>query len=169
MVEEDSEIIDEIILTRDITVLFEPLTTIVEIEDDLKNDVFLVMDERLYDLEKMNNQMEYQSCIFDNMKAAIGSGKPIILISYYPLVALSLKVLGGLLEKNNGRYKMKFVAFFHDDEQTEDLEHLEGIDDMLELKDLIIESMEEFPFIKKATIPVGLNIDREYLNKITGD
>ena len=61
------------------------------------------------------------------------------------------------------------LAFFHKDEETSryTVQDAAGKQmSMSEWKKMILEKMDDYPFIKKFTVPAGFSIDNDYMNKL---
>ena len=154
---------------RDTIFILEPLCTKINFHNSIKDDVFYVNDERLYDIEEMDNTLEYTAILRDNLLASIKSGKPIIFFTYFPPIALGLKAYTDILNAEKHLYTVNCFTFFYNDRETKEFKQPKVAMDTLELKKMILNSLEEFPFIKKFTIPADLRIDHDYLLKLSKD
>ena len=152
--------------TQNITLIFEPLCSVSDVCPSIENDVFFFTDKRLYDIDFMKDQINYilllQKTIEDGMK----SGKPIFFTTYFPQIAHGIQVVNDVWKMYNYPYEITCFAFFHTDEETKKYCKFPNITDIMELKKLNMDNMEDFPFIKKFNIPYGFKIDKEYLDRL---
>ena len=155
----------QIIPSQDVVVIFESLCSIVEFDDKMEQVVYSLQNADLYDFEKMEDPSTYHKNFYNEMKAFKESGLPIMLMTYLPPLAMGLDVLMDIMKETKTPHTVTCIAFFHNDKETKQLK-LPGIKDMLEFKNTILDSIEEFPFIKKFNIPLGFKISRDYIYKL---
>ncbi|MDR2418334.1 MAG: hypothetical protein LBD79_04705 [Treponema sp.] len=116
-------------------------------EDD--PDVYFLEDERLDDQELWNNTNEFFNMFMDDIDPAGQQGRRIIVIHYNPMTAQCVREFFKIFEKQE-RIQWHTLSFFHNDEDTEGL----GLNwsDVLMAKVYAIESMNNFPWIKKLEV-----------------
>ena len=90
--------------------------------------------------------------------------KPIVVFHFTPYVAFGLKLFIEFPMENDN-VDMLVFSFFHDDETTRNIV-TDPPEDMLTLKNNLIEAMDAFPFIHKIGIPVDYEITKSKLNEM---
>jgi hypothetical protein len=129
-------------------------------------DVVYDFDYSLYsNTDDFEETDSFAGLFFDNMLRAEDLGKAIMLVHYTPHTALIAKAVVEAIEKEEPKY-IFCLSFFHDDEITSNLRRKTRVFNMLNQKFSIIESMIDYPFIKKYDIPYNLAINEEYLTDI---
>jgi phosphoribosyl 1,2-cyclic phosphodiesterase len=118
-----------------------------------------------YDTEGFEETDTLSGLFLDNMVRASDLGKSIMVIHYNPRLALIAKAVVEAIEKEEPKFVF-CLSFFHDDEITSNLRRKTRVFNMLDQKFSVIESMLDYPFIKKYNIPYNLAISEEYLTDI---
>jgi len=135
--------------------------------------LYYIEDSRLNDPKEWADKESYAKIFTANFFKADKSDKSIFVIDYNPLVAALVKIY---IEKVPFPKPNKFfcLSFFHDDKATSNM-YAEMEDKTInhempmDLKFQLIESMLNFPYIKKYEIPVGFTISPQYLTDIINE
>jgi hypothetical protein len=104
----------------------------------------------------------------DNFDRAAELGKGIMILNYSTHFADITKAVIEALNKEDPGHVF-CLSFFHDDEITGSLRRKTRVFNMLNHKFSTIESMLDYPFIKKFEIPYNFDISEEYLTDILNE
>jgi hypothetical protein len=124
-------------------------------------------DDDYYDNEKL------PAIYMSNFDRAVDQDKGVIVVDYYPPIASCTKQLKEQLEKKSMEIKEPVdiicLSFFHDDETSENAIINNRKRNLLYNKQYAIESMLDYPFIKKYCIPLNYKINHQNLTDILND
>ncbi|MDR2574929.1 MAG: hypothetical protein LBC52_00635 [Treponema sp.] len=132
-------------------VVFEHGASFFDFSNALSNYVYHFQDERLNDPKEWDNLINYFGIFTENMEKAIKSKKPLLLMRYNPVIAFCLKTAIDNFQQEK-QIRFSCLSFFHNDEITSDIHIDYESEERIELMDIkwkIIETMLDFPFIKK--------------------
>jgi hypothetical protein len=104
----------------------------------------------------------------DNFDRAAELGKGIMVLYYNTDFAKITKAVIDALNKEDPGHVF-CLSFFHDDEITSKFPRKTRVFNMLDQKFSTIESMLDYPFIKKFDIPYNFDISEEYLTDILNE
>ena len=134
--------------------------------------LYYIEDDRLNDPKEWNNLKTFAEIFVSNILKADKSDKSIFVIDYSPVSALCLKGYMKFPRANPNRFFC--LSFFHDDQTTSNIytefdDKTTSKEYLMDIKFKIIESMINFPFIKKYEIPIGFEISAQYLTDIINE
>jgi hypothetical protein len=117
---------------------------------------YRMWDDRFDDFATYLDLYTFVGVFNENFEKALQSGMPIFTMPYSPLMA---KVLQTCLHKyfSDCLDNWLCVSFFHDDDETVKVP-FERCENPLEYKTAILKSLNDFPYIKRITIPHNLLI-----------
>jgi hypothetical protein len=117
---------------------------------------YRMWDSRFDDITTCFDLHAFVSVFNENFEKALQSAQPIITMPYTPLMA---KVLETCLHKYYSGFLDNWLctAFFHNDEDTAKIPLASG-ENPLEYKSVLLKTLDDFPYIKKITIPYNLLI-----------
>jgi hypothetical protein len=113
-------------------------------------DVYFLEDERLEDQERWTDS-DYYEWFLEDISEAGKQGKRIIFLRYNPMVAQCVPLFFKYFEKEQ-RIRWHALSFFHSDEDTEYADF--NWTDSILAKFYDIDSMNQFPWIRKIEVPL---------------
>jgi hypothetical protein len=136
---------------------------IFEIHPSLQKDICLIDDPRLMDRKEWANMDVFPGLFIEIMSKATATGKKILVMDYSLAASIILEYL--LDDETFISAPCVCMTFFHNDAESK-VAFWEGICSIMDVKNELMESMANFPFIKKFTIPLFYTINQSYLNQL---
>jgi hypothetical protein len=151
-----------------ILLIFKHDAVVFDFEPSMADKVYNFNYNLYYDTEGFEEKDTLSGLFLDNMLRAEDLDKAIMVINYNPNIAVIAKAVIDAIEKKEPGY-IFCLSFFHDDVITSNLRKKTRTFNMLNYKFSTIESMIDYPFIKKYDIPYNLCLTEEYLADIVSD
>jgi hypothetical protein len=126
-----------------------------------------INDKRLFSPKVLADDRKFFAIFLDTITATLRAQCPIITLGYSPDIA---DALGYFIEETQtaGVASWLVISFFHNDLHSAKLKLSNGLS-FLKKKKILLEEMQEYPFIKKYEIPPDFCISSDYLTSIYGN
>ena len=153
---------------RELIILFQHFGSTIKLDKTFSEKFYFIEDKNLYEPDSVMNVDKFSQCFYENFHKVFKSGKKYVSMFFSPPLAYAI----GLMQKSFRKSKTINIiglAFFHKDEETKryTVQDAAGKQmSMSEWKKMTLEKMDDFPFIKKFTVPACFSIDNDYMNKL---
>jgi hypothetical protein len=121
-------------------------------------------DPRLDAPDNLPGQKTYAKLFFQYLGEALEKGKALIELPYNPFTAFMFSLVKDKVERNKAT-NILAVSFFHTDQDVETRAGEYG-KAALEIKFQVIESMIQYPFIKKIEIPIDEVVTGDFMRDL---
>ena len=148
-------------------VILKNLSSTFTFASDLEPDICNLVDLPFIIPREQEEQGKLAGVYFKHLMSAALSNFSIILMNYNYILGKTLEALREMPEKPNAADWL-FLSFFHSDSELTEANKVAKAD-LLGIKFKEIESMLDFPFIKKIEIPYRYQITYQNLWKILED
>jgi hypothetical protein len=145
--------------------IFKHNAVVFEFAPEMNDNVYHFSYDIYNEVEGLKESDTLSGLFMDNMNRAIDLDKAIMVINYNAHFASIVKRIIDDIKREKIQHVF-CLSFFHDDKITGNLRRKNRVSNMLDQKFSIIESMLDFPFIKKFDIPHNLCITEDYLTGI---
>jgi hypothetical protein len=149
---------------KDTVVIFENPALRISYAPNLKKQMYSIEDNRLCDPKQKKKLKNMISIFSDKIYEAIGSKKDVIKLQFNPFVALLLDDFIKMLKKDK-QIKWLVLSFFHKEREIKQT-IVDSSENLVLLSTALFNEMTVFPFIQKYHVPVGYEIDRQYLKRL---
>ena len=156
---------------KELIIIFQHFGSLIKLEKTFSESVYVVEDRKLYELNLVMDADKFSQNFYENFHKIFKSGKKYVYLFFSPPLAYAIDLMHQSFKKSK-TIDIIGIAFFHKDEDTSRYTVQDATGKqmkMSEWKQMTLEKMEDYPFIKKFTVPVGFSINQGYMSKLLNE
>ena len=153
---------------KKIVFIFQHFASSIKMEESFSDNVYKLEDKRLYDPKIVMDVDKFTDLFYENFDKVFKAGKIYVSLFFSPPLIYAIDLMRKAFNKSQ-TIEIIGIAFFHNDNDTSKyrIQDADGKQmNMSDWKKMTLDKMENYPFIKKFTVPVGFSLDNDYMNKL---
>ena len=146
-------------------IILDHSTSNVVFHPSIENQVYRIVTKKLKKHEELDDRCAFERNFHDSFVEALSHKKRVLVVDYSPSVGLYIQTFIEMLFEDEKLDILCFAFFHYKNLKTQKFFKV-GISDLAMTMEKTIKSMDNFAFIRKVVIPIGYEIDADYIDRL---